>query len=260
MMPSHRSTSLPLTLALALSLGVFCACDPCSGVASCSSGSYLSATGQIVDQSSGAGIIGVRIDVVRTGGIDVDQDSLSAVTSGGGFWRVQFSPRGTGTLVADVSVSPPNADSYSLHGVLLKTREHGGDANLNERWVPHLYFNYAGEFFLAGTADERVDNATVHFRRTSGVEIYGPGVRNNVYESATDPAGRVALFPTEGNAVFAREDGILVGDITVRLAGAMDSTVLYNVGLAPNHTYASGSEYPPIIREPVGPGRTTYRR
>ena len=42
------------------------ACDPCTGVANCSTdGAYLAVTGRIVDRLSGAAVDGARIDVVR---------------------------------------------------------------------------------------------------------------------------------------------------------------------------------------------------
>lgn len=230
------------------------ACDPCSGVARCANGAYLAASGWIVDSAQGNGIDGVRIDVVRTGGIAVGTDSVSAVTRDGGFWRVQFDPQAPGTLVADVEVSPPGAAPYRLHNVRLDTKEHEGDANLNERWTTYLYFNYFGEFYLRGTNDQRVEGAIVEFHRTGGLVPYGPGLPGDVYTAATDWAGRVSLFPSSGGqAVLAHEDGVLTGDLTVRLPDGSASTTLTGVGLVPSHHYRDPREFPPIIRDAVGP-------
>jgi len=239
-------------LALGLTLGL-AACDPCSGIIGCASGHYLAVTGQMVDAVTGRGIDGVRIDVIRTGGIEAAADSVSTITSGGGYWRAELAPNSSGTLVADVQVSAPGREPYRLHGVNLVTHDHAGDANLNERWVPFLYFDFVGEFFLNGTADARPDGLPVEFRRTGGVPLTGPGQVSGVYRAPTNPAGRIHLFPTTADsAVFALEDGNLVGDIVVHVTPT-DSTVLRGVVLWPDHTFRDRREFPPVIRAPVGP-------
>jgi len=241
-----------IALAAGLVLG-FAACDPCAGVIGCSNGKYLAASGQIVDAVSGAGVDGVRIDIVRTGGVELAADSVSATSTGGGFWRAELSPAASGTLVADVKVSPPGQAPYRLHDVHLETREHRGDANLNERWVPFLYFDYVAEFWLNGTTDTRPEGIPVEFRRTGGVSIRGPGQAAGVYRAPTNVAGRIHLYPTTGDsAVFATEDGILTGDLVVHVS-ATDSTVIRGVEIRPLHTFRDRRDYPPVIYAPVGP-------
>ncbi len=229
------------------------ACDPCAGIIGCTAGRYLAASGQIVDVNTGAGLDGVRIDVVRTGGIAVATDSVSATTSGGGFWRVELTPEAAGTLIADVMVSPPGLPAYRLHGVQLVTRKTAGDSNLNERWVPFLYFDYVGEFFLNGTTDTRPKGLPVEFRRTSGISLKGPGQVDGIYRAPTNIAGRIHLFPTTGDyAVFATEDGALTGTLIVHVT-ARDSTVISGVVLSPSNSYRERRDFPPVIRIPVGP-------
>ena len=249
MEPSRRVLVLAM-LCLAPVLGLV-ACDPCSGVASCSRGDYLAAAGQIVDVETGRGVDGVRLDLVRTDGLQLDADSISAVTSDGGFWRAEFSPTAPGDLDVDVEVSPPGEEPYRLHGIRLSTRSHGGDANLNERWVTRLYFNYMGELYLNGTEDQRIANAPVEFRRTRGVSIYGPGQDAGVHRAGTDFAGRVNLFPAlKSGGVFAREEAALIGDLTVQLPSGLGTAVLRGVALVPTHLYRQPSI---IARAPVGP-------
>ena len=232
---------------------LFSACDPCAGVVGCANGAYLSAAGQIVDAVTGRGIDGVRIDIIRTGGVEVAKDSVSTVTSDGGFWRAELSPASAGTMFADVRVSPPDRVPYRLHQVALETREHGGDANLNQRWVPFLYFDFVGEFFLNGTTDTRPEGIPVEFRRTAGVQLVGPGQINGVYRAPTNSAGRIHLYPTTGDsAVFALEDGTLTGDLVVYVTPT-DSTVTGGVVIWPKHTFRDRRDYPPVIRVPVGP-------
>ena len=233
-----RRTSIVWTLSASLLLpGVLASCDPCTGIASCASGAYLSATGQIVDADTRQGVDGVRIDAIRVGGIELEQDSLSTVTSNGGFWRLEFSPTSAGTLDADFQVSPPGVESYRLHDIHLTTREHGGDANLNERWVTVLYFYHLLELFTGGAADHRVENAQVTFTRTGGVELRGPGVSGGAYHVTSDAGGRAPLFPWWGaNAVYPIEDGSVVGTLTITAPG-LAPLVVPDLGLEASHIY-----------------------
>lgn len=199
----------------------------------------------------------MRVDVIRTGGIGIDPDSGSAVTAEGGFWHIEFSPSTPGTLETDVVVSPPGLAPYRLHRIQLSTREHRGDGNLNERWTPALYFEAFGEFYLAGTSDQRVKGASVVFRRTGGVDWYGAGVQNGLWRDTTDFGGRVSLFPSQGtNTVFVREDGPLIGDLTVRLKDGQGLLVLPGISLGPTHVYRGPHAYAPILRAAVPPSPT----
>ena len=136
----------------------------------------------------------------------------------------------------------------------LETRPNRGDAQLNERWIPYLYFFNIGEFYRNGTADDRVAGAAVEFRRTGGVSAMGPGFRDGVYRAVTNAAGRVVLFPSTGStAVTARESGEVIGDLVVRLAASSDSTVLRGIRLTTRYRYDNGTDFPPVIRAAVGP-------
>lgn len=257
-MSSSRTTeassfmkAVAATIGAVLALSV-AACDPCSGIASCAAGGqYLSVTGQIVDRLSGQGVDGARIDVVRMGGIDVAQDSISVTTSAGGFWRVEFAPSGAGTLDVDVKVDPPGGVPYRVRGLRFTTRLHGGDANLNQTWVTAPYFNYAGELYLRGTTDDRIQGRPIAFRLTGGVRTRGSGVQDSVFRATTDAGGRVELFPkAEAGGVIPLGADDLVGDLTVYFAAPLDSGVVRGVRLAPSYVYFDQVK---IYRVAVGP-------
>lgn len=234
---------------LALSLT---ACDPCSGIANCSAGGqYLSVSGQIVDRLSGQGVDGARIDVVRVGGVGVVQDSIAATTSGGGFWRVEFAPSEAGILDADVKVDAPGGVPYRVRRLRFTTRQYRGDGNLNQTWVTAPYFNYAGELFLRGTTDDRIQGRPIAFRLTSGVPTSGSGVQDSVFRATTDAGGRVELFPkAEAGGVIPLGAEDLVGDLTVYFAAPLDSGVVRGVRLAPSYVYFDQVK---IYRVAVGP-------
>ena len=251
MTPPSGTKALAAAVGAALALSL-AACDPCSGIASCSAGGrYLSATGQIVDRLSGQGVNGARIDVVRIGGIDVARDSISVTTSAGGFWRVEFAPSGEGTLDVDVKVDAPGGVPYRVRGLRFATRQYRGDANLNQTWVTAPYFNYAGELFLRGTTDDRIQGRPIAFRLTGGVRTRGSGVQDSVFRASTDGGGRVELFPKgEAGGVIPLGADSLVGDLTVYFAAPLDSGVERGLRLAPSYVYFDQVK---IYRVAVGP-------
>jgi hypothetical protein len=228
------------------------ACDPCVGVAHCAASQpYLAATGQIVDKVTGAGVDGARIDVVRTGGIAIAEDSLSATTRAGGFWRVEFATTSEGSVTVDVNVRPPDAPAYRVRGLAITARPHGGDANLNVTWVTRPYFNYVGELFRRGTIDQRIEDRPVAFRLTGGVATVGSGVSDSVYVASTDVAGRFELFPQrENGGLLPLGADDLVGDITVDLGPPLGPTVIRDVRLSPSYMYFDVGR---IARFAVGP-------
>lgn len=226
------------------------ACDPCAGIANCARGDFLAATGQVVEAENGHGVDGTRLEFMRVGGIEIASDSLTVISGEGGFWKVEFTPMAPGDLVVDVHVSPPGEEGYFVRSLVLHTREHGGDANLNQRWVTRLYFNYMGELYYKGTEDNRVANRPVTFRQTGGVALYGPGITDSAHVTSTDPAGRVNLFPTgPTNGVFAREESALTGNLDVTLPDGRISR-LTGVTLVPTHLY---QQPPYVARAPVSP-------
>ena len=247
-----RRANVVLALTCAALASTMAGCDPCAGVARCGTGSpYLAATGQIVDRTTGVGVDGTRIDVVRTGGLAVQTDSVSAITTSGGFWRVELATATEGTVVVDVKVSPLDAPAYRVRGLPLSSRRNGGDANLNSTWVTRPYFNYAGELFLRGTVDERIQNRPVEFRLRGGVSTFGTGVRDSVFRAATDVGGRVELFPKSENGgllPLGAED--LIGDLTVFLAAPLGPYVIRDIHLSPSYVYFDVGR---IARYAVGP-------
>ncbi|CAN5903049.1 hypothetical protein BH11GEM2_BH11GEM2_20380 [soil metagenome] len=228
------------------------ACDPCSGVLGCSKPSdtlYLAADGQIVDPVSGVGGDGVRVQVVRRGGIPVTPETLTTVTANGGHWRVAFTPAESGFVDVDVSVTTSGGVSYTATAIRLTTSARGGDANLLDRWVAKLYFPNAGELFLRGTRDTRLAGAAVEFHRTGGIELVGSGAPGGVVRSATDFAGRVPLFTIDDGDVYTSRLGFVIGDLIVKQS-ATDSSVIRNLRVGSSYLYRGPTG---IIRLAVGP-------
>src|SRR5690348_16548837 len=89
--------------ALIVAVSVSTSCDPCFGTSSCgaTAGWRLAIQGQLVRASTGRGVDGVPIDVVRRGGVALAADSFSVVTSGGGFWHVESAAQSSGAVDMD---------------------------------------------------------------------------------------------------------------------------------------------------------------
>ena len=228
------------------------ACDPCSGVAQCGAAEgspYLAVDGQIVEAASGVGVDGVRVAVVRRGGIRVTQDSVSTMTANGGHWRVQFSTAVAGAIDADAIVTTPEGLSYTVQGLHFSSSPRVGDANLVDRWVSNLYFPNLGEIFARGTDDQRVAGVRVEFRRTGGIALVGAGVKDGVFTGTTDFAGRVPLFTVNGAGVFTNSVGDVVGDLIVHRS-AVDSSIVRGLHVTSSYVFRRA---PSILRFGVGP-------
>ena len=242
--------------ALAGTLGVatlaMSGCEPCSGVARCSSGGgnpYLAVDGQIVEPTTGQGVDGVRVQVIRRGGVVVARDSIATVTANGGHWRVEFSAASAGSIDAEAKISTPGGVSYTVPALHLISSPRVGDANFVDRWVTMPYFPNAGEIYLRGTVDQRIAGATVEFRRTGGVGLVGPGVADGVFRSVTDFGGRVPLFNLDYAGVFSDAVGDVVGDLVIRRSST-DSSVVRGLHLASSYVYRADNR---ILRFGVGP-------
>lgn len=220
------------------------ACDPCSGVISCSSPPFIAIDGQMVETTFGQGVDGVRIDVIRRSGVALESDSTSTVTASGGLWRVVLVPATAGDISADVVVTTNAGVTYRVGALTFRTLTRRGEANVLERWVVDPYFPDVAELFTEGTTDERVQGATVEFRRTGGLEFHGPLVANGVVTATTDAAGRIPLVSRSNGGVFTSGLGTTVGDLVVRRTPS-DSAVVRGLQIRSTFLY---HEFPGIVR------------
>jgi hypothetical protein len=235
-----------------LLLTALSSCDPCSGIIGCSrplDNLYLAADGQIVDPLSGVGVDGVRVQVVRRGGIRATPDTQSTITANGGHWRAAFTTADSGSVDVDVSVMTPEGVSYTATAIRLTTSARGGEGTFLDRWVATPYFPNVGELFLRGTNDVRVSGAAVEFRRTGGIELFGAGGPVSVVPSATDFAGRVPLFSVEDGYIHAASLGFVIGDLVVHRS-ATDSSVISGLRVGSSYLYRGPVG---VIRVAVGP-------
>ncbi len=236
----------PLGAGLLTTVVALAACDPCLGTPNCDGGGpRVVMDGQIVAPTDGSGRDGVRITVVRTGGVALAKDTASTRTADGGFWRVELAALEAGDVIVDANVSTPSDSvGYWVRGIRVHTVDRAGDARLLDRWVSDPYYAVQAELFLRSRATKpRLANTGVEFRRTGGVAL-----SDSVYRGTTDAFGRVSLF---GLNDYPKTFGDVVGDVTAFLPEPYGPSVSRGVRLGPpTHEYRAA---PSVIAIGVGP-------
>jgi hypothetical protein len=213
-----------LALASAMALG---GCDRCSGVSPCTDAPHAGAQGRIVDNHTGRGVGGTRIDLVR---VDVSaRDSTSTSTDADGNFQLQL-PGGGGTF--DVVVSPKGLPSYRVKGLALRSSTTPGDANVLPPWVSTPTFGIAGELYYSSNTSVLVPEGVFYFQRTGGVQIAGPALVDGLY-TAFISGGRVALL----SGVNAAGLDDVVGDATIVLPDPFGATILHNFHITPSYLF-----------------------
>lgn len=200
-------------LAAGLSLVGAAGCDPCFGVGNCGADPRLAIEGTIVEHVTGQPSSGVRVDVIRTGGVQLAADSSSTVSGADGHWQIGVGARDVGDVTVDINVHLQNVASYRVRGLHANATDRTGEGLVLPTWVVDPYFAFAAEFFYRSTQDTRVEGATVEFHRTGGID-YSLAGGGQVFVGRTDAAGRLLLFDV---AAHSASLGDLIGDLVVHL-------------------------------------------
>jgi len=222
----------------AVGLATAMACDRCSGVSPCTTGEHVGVQGRIVDDATGRGVGGARIQLVRTG-----TDSASTFTSTDAEGNFQLDLKGeTGSY--DVVVAPPGLPPYRVQGLGLPSSTTPGEATVFQPWISVPSFGTAGELYFASNPSMLVPSGMFYFARTGGAQISGPGLSNGVYASNVI-SGRTVLL---GGVNAASLDDV-IGDVTVQLPDPYGTTVLHNFHIKPDYRFRSRG----VLRFGVGP-------
>ena len=231
-------TRVALWLLAGASLAAATACDRCSGVSPCTTDAHVGLQGRIVDNATGRGVSGTRIQLVRNG-----TDSASTSTSTDDAGNFQLDLRGNAGSY-DVVVSPPGLPAYRVQGLGLPSSTVPGEATVFQPWISVPSFGTAGELYFASNPNVLVPSGTFYFTRTGGAQISGPGLSNGVY-AATISAGRTVLL---GGVDAASLDDV-IGDVTVQLPDPYGTTVLHNFHIKADYRFRARG----VLRIGVGP-------
>jgi len=237
-------------IVMGLSLGGLAACDPCFGVGSCVVEPRLAIEGTLVEHVTGQPSPGVRVDVIRTGGVELANDSMFAMSGADGHWRAGTSARDTGDVIVDINVRLQNVATYRVRGVHLTVTDRRGQGVVLPTWVVDPYFAFAAELFYRATQDTRVEGTVVEFHRTGGID-YNLGSGGQVFIGTTDAGGRIALFDV---LAHARSLGDLIGDLVVRLPAPLAADTIRGLHLGATQLQHAETQ---IIRLGVGPSAAT---
>lgn len=185
------------------------ACDPCSGVVSCTDEPALRVGGRIVLLETGDPVQGVEVALIRVSGVELLRDTVRAVTGGDGYFHLEVGAREQGSVRVHVRVTPPPpGPSYRVSNLTFETSSIRGEGYDLGRWTSEPYVAYIGQLQDRRTRTPlrpAPGEVTVDFRRTSGVEIE-PALLEDV---PVDFGGRFRLTADPA------ADGIVLGELTV---------------------------------------------
>lgn len=199
------------------------ACDPCSGISTCSAPQVVSYLGEVVDEE-GEPVPGVEVRFERVEGVELAADTFGAVTDAHGRFHVRQTASGQGSIVAAVTVRPPGGNEHRTEGLQLETVRSGDTRRLSVRLRHRSYVEYLLELRLRATG-QPLAGAEVELQPSGGVGMHGP------VRGVTDAVGRVWVEAS------LNASGELMGDLRV-VPADLDSTLV-----------ASGLRFPTFLVE-----------
>ena len=232
-----------MTLALA-SVVMSMACDPCSGVVACSGDPRVSLTGRILDESSGRGVSGVVIDVVRVGGTELERDSVRVRTDDEGLFGVDLGATSTGEVLVDIAVAHASG-AYRVRNLSLTPTTRRGEGKVLRPWSTQPRLPDLGVTFRRGFPSYALSGVQVEFRRTGGTELIG--LDNGIYRTTTGSDGWFELF---GARVTPTDADDVIGDLVIHAPDPIGTYVHRNVRITPSVTFR---EAPRLRTFGVGP-------
>jgi hypothetical protein len=160
------------------------------------------------------------------GGVELDPDVIASTTGSDGLFRLESRALESGDVTVTVSVTAPGYPTYEVPDIALHATVNTGEATVLAPWSagrPSVAFVL--ELYRNGTADERVANTSVEFRRTSGVAMFLGGNPVATVVGTTDANGWVYLF----HGVRGDRAGDIVGDLVIHLPPPIDSAFVRGV-------------------------------
>jgi hypothetical protein len=153
--------------ALAVAFGAS-GCGECAGMPSCTTQPTISYTGEFINHKTGKPISGVRVEWVRTHGIEIDDEVIRATSDSRGFFQLQGGSVYLGEVFGELRITPPAPfPEYVVRGVQLTTSRRRGDGGNLGRLVVDPFLILVGEVHDL-TTGANVSEGTVTLRRIAG--------------------------------------------------------------------------------------------
>lgn len=196
------ATSSGAAVALATLPLLLTACDECAGTPSCRVYPTVSVSGQFVEHKTDRAVSGVSVAFVRTGGIDLINDTLWGVSDRDGFFIARGGSIYSGRVEGKLIVNPPAPfEPFVVPDVVLRAATIRGDGDNIGRLVVNPYLLLVGHVRDRATLAPLV-GASVRFRR-----IGGGALESDMKTFTTDFGGQFSwepavLRPDTVHAVF----------------------------------------------------------
>lgn len=189
-----------------LLLLVAAACDPCTGVGTCTA-PHVRYEGLVYEQPSGSRLPaeGIQVKFVRRGGSALESDTVVTRSDAGGRFRIEARARQEGEVSGDLWIyPPPPVNPFRVEGVRMLTSRAPGDARWLGEWKVLLPYLGHQVFLYYRATGQPATGLEVEFRRTGGIRMEPETLR-----VPADPRGYAVLRPKPA------EHGTVTGDLTI---------------------------------------------
>jgi hypothetical protein len=205
-----------------LLLALTAACDPCAGIGACVE-PQVRYTGLVTSLFPDFPARGVRVEFVRTAGVELEDAKIVAVADSLGNFVLEGRTRDEGTVTGELTIYPPSPiRPVTVGGVEMSTARAAGELRRLGTWrVEYPFFAYSGRLFHRNNGAPLGDSTRVEFRRTGGIPIYP-----DTFVVYADSLGR---FPMRPRTTVVGE---VTGDVVVHRLPPFQSTVVRGVRLS----------------------------
>lgn len=205
-----------------LLLALTAACDPCAGIGACVE-PQVRYTGLVTSLFPDFPARGVRVEFVRTSGVELEDAKIVAVADSLGNFVLEGRTRDEGTVTGELTFFPPSPiRPVTVGGVAMSTARAPGELRRLGTWrVEYPFFAYSGRLFHRNNGAPLGDSTRVEFRRTGGIPIYP-----DTFVVYTDSLGR---FPMRPRTTVMGE---VTGDVVVHRLPPFQSMVVRGVRLS----------------------------
>jgi hypothetical protein len=198
------------------------ACDPCAGIGACVE-PQVRYTGLVTSLFPDLPARGVRVEFVRTAGVELLDGKIVTVADSAGNFVLEGRTRDEGVVTGELTFFPPSPiRPVTVRGVEMSTARAPGELRRLGTWrIEYPFFAYGGRLFHRNNGAPFGDSTRVEFRRTGGIPIYP-----DTFVVYTDSLGRFPLRPK------TTVTGEVTGDLLVHRLPPFQSLVVRGVRLS----------------------------
>jgi hypothetical protein len=216
-------------------------CNECAGTPSCHNYPQIGATALFVEHKSGTPVAGVSVAFIRRKGIDLDTDTVRAVSDDDGFLTLRVGSVYDGSAYGELAVTPPPPYvPFTIPDIALATSRVRGDGSFIGRFVVNPYFLMVGHV-RDGKTLHPLAAARVIMRRIGGGRLTQDSMR-----FTTDFGGQFAWVDPE-----VLDPAPIVATFDIRATGYARTTLTRKIPL----TYTATGFYFVIL--PIGTSSDT---